>query len=93
MKKLVLSIVLATAFGFALTSCDPDVRKCYKFTYEMEILGEIKTIETYEWMSRNEADAQKEKLETEYGIKVSRTIAKDHKVMEDCINANLDKNN
>lgn len=91
MKKLVLSITIATLLGMGLTSCDPDVRKCYKFTYEVEILGSTRTIETYEWLSQNEAAAQTKKLETELGVKVSRTIANAHKTAEDCIGANLDK--
>ena len=39
----------------------------------------------------NEADAKKESLEKQLGVKVSRSVAKAHKTAEDCIAANLEK--
>lgn len=89
MKKVILSVAMAAFLGLGLTSCDKDVRKCYKFTYELEILGEEKEITTYEWCSANEADVKKDALEEELGIKVSRTVASAHKTSEDCIAANI----
>ena len=59
MKKIILSIAMVAFFGLGLTSCDPDVRKCYKFTYE---LGNV-SFNTYEWCSANEADVKKDALE------------------------------
>lgn len=59
MKKVFLSIAIASFVGLCLTSCDKDVRKCYKFTYEIEIGNSTTEMITYEWCSANEADAQK----------------------------------
>ena len=56
MKKVILSIALVAFLGLGLTSCDKDERKCYKFTYEVEILGAKTEVSTYEWCSANEAD-------------------------------------
>ena len=91
MKKVVLSIAMVAFFGLGLTSCDKDERKCYKFTYEVEILGAKTEVSTYEWCSANEADAKKDALEKQLGVKVSRSTAKSHKTAEDCIAANLEK--
>ena len=91
MKKVFLSIAIASFVGLGLTSCDKDVRKCYKFTYELEILGAKTEITTYEWCSANEADAKKDALEEDLGVKVSRSVAKAHKTPEDCIAANIEK--
>ena len=60
MRKLTLSIALITLLGLGLISCDRDARKCYKFTYEVEILGVKTEVSTYEWCSANEADAKKD---------------------------------
>jgi hypothetical protein len=59
MKKIILSIAMVAFFGLGLTSCDPDTRKCYKFTYE---LGNV-SFNKYEWCSKNEADVKKDALE------------------------------
>lgn len=91
MKKVILSIALVAFLGLGLTSCDKDVRKCYQFTYEAEILGMKTEITTYEWCSANEADARKETLENELGVKVSRAVAPAHKTAEDCAAANIEK--
>lgn len=91
MKKVVLSIAMVAFFGLGLTSCDKDERKCYKFTYEVEIAGLKTEVSTHEWCSANEADAKKETLEKQLGVKVSRSVAKSHKTPEDCIAANLEK--
>ncbi len=91
MKKVFLSIAIASFVGLGLTSCDKDVRKCYKFTYELEILGAKTEITTYEWCSANEADTKKDALEEDLGVKVSRSVAKAHKTPEDCIAANIEK--
>ena len=91
MKKVILSIAVATFLGLCLTSCDKDVRKCYKFTYKVEIFDNVEEVSTYEWCSANEADAKKDILEEKLDVKVSRTIAKSHKTVEDCIAANLEK--
>lgn len=91
MKKVILSIAIASFIGLGLTSCDKDVRKCYKFTYNVEIGSSTTEINTYEWCSANEADAKKEALEEQLGVKVSRSVAKAHKTAEDCIAANLEK--
>ena len=91
MKKVVLSIAMAAFLGLGLVSCDQDQRKCYKFTYEVEILGAKTEITTYEWCSANEADAKKDALENEFDVKVSRTVASSHKTVEDCTAANLEK--
>ena len=91
MRKLTLSIALITLLGLGLISCDRDARKCYKFTYEVEILGVKTEVSTYEWCSANEADAKKETLEKQLGAKVSRSTAKSHKTAEDCIAANIEK--
>ena len=91
MKKVFLSIAIVSFVGLGLTSCDKDVRKCYKFTYELEILGAKTEITTYEWCSANEADAKKDALEEDLGVKVSRSVAKAHKTPEDCIAANIEK--
>ena len=87
MKKIILSIAMVAFFGLGLTSCDPDVRKCYKFTYE---LGNV-SFNTYEWCSANEADAKKDTLEEKLDVKVTRSVVKSHKTAEDCIAANLEK--
>ena len=91
MKKVFLSIAIASFVGLCLTSCDKDVRKCYKFTYEIEIGNSTTEMNTYEWCSANEADAQKDALEEQFGVKVSRSVASSHKTMEDCIATNLEK--
>ena len=91
MKKVILSIALVAFLGLGLTSCDKDERKCYKFTYEVEILGAKTEVSTYEWCSANEADAKKETLEKQLGAKVSRSTAKSHKTAEVCIAANIEK--
>lgn len=91
MRKLTLSIALITLLGLGLISCDRDARKCYKFTYEVEILGVKTEVSTYEWCSANEADAKKDNLEEQLNVKVSRSVAKSHKTAEDCIAANLEK--
>ena len=91
MKKVFLSIAIASLVGLGLTSCDKDVRKCYKFTYEIEIGNSTTEMNTYEWCSANEADAKKETLEKQLGVKVSRSVAKAHKTPEDCIAANIEK--
>ena len=91
MKKVFLSIAIASLVGLGLTSCDKDVRKCYKFTYEIEIGNSTTEVNTYEWCSANEADAKKETLEKQLGVKVSRSVAKAHKTPEDCIAANIEK--
>ena len=91
MKKVILSIALVAYLGLGLTSCDKDTPKCYKFTYEVEILGAKVEIPTYEWCSANEADAKKEALEQELNVKVSRSVASEHKTAEDCAAANLEK--
>jgi hypothetical protein len=91
MKKIVLSVAMAAFLGLGLTSCDKDVRKCYKFYYEIEFLGSKTEITTYEWCSANEADAKKDALEEELGVKVSRSVASAHKTSEDCIAANIEK--
>lgn len=91
MKKVILSVAMAAFLGLGLTSCDKDVRKCYKFTYELEILGAKTEITTYEWCSANEADAKKDELEENLGVKVSRSVASAHKTSEDCIAANVEK--
>ena len=87
MKKIILSIVMVAFFGLGLTSCDPDARKCYKFTYE---LGNV-SFNTYEWCSANEADVKKDALKEEYGVKVSRSVVLEHKTAEDCVAANFEK--
>jgi hypothetical protein len=87
MKKIILSIAMVAFFGLGLTSCDPDVRKCYKFTYE---LGNV-SLNTYEWCSKNEADVKKDALEEEYGVKVSRSVVLEHETAEDCVAANFEK--
>jgi hypothetical protein len=91
MKKIVLSIAMAAFLGLGLTSCDKDVRKCYKFVYEIEIAGAKTEVPTYEWCSANEADAKKDALEEKLGVKVTRTVMKSHKTAEDCIAANIEK--
>ena len=91
MKKVILSIAMVAFLGLGLTSCDKDERKCYKFTYEVEIVGIKTEVSTHEWCSANEADAKKESLEKQLGVKVSRSVAKAHKTAEDCIAANLEK--
>ncbi len=91
MKKVILSIAIATFIGLGLTSCDKDTPKCYKFTYKAEIGNSTTEMITYEWCSANEADAQKDALEEQFGVKVSRSVASSHKTMEDCIAANLEK--
>ena len=91
MKKVVLSVATVALLSVGLTSCDKDTRKCYKFTYEVEIAGERNEISTYEWCSANEADAKKDNLEEQLNVKVSRSVAKSHKTAEDCIAANLEK--
>lgn len=91
MKKVFLSIAITSFVGLGLTSCDKDVRKCYKFTYEIEIGNSTTEMNTYEWCSANEADAKKETLEKQLGVKVSRSVAKAHKTPEDCIAANIKK--
>jgi hypothetical protein len=91
MKKEILSIAIVAFLCLGLTSCDKDTPKCYKFTYKVEIADKQKEISTFEWCSANEADAKKEALEKNLGVKVSRTIAKSHKTVEDCIAANLEK--
>ena len=91
MKKVILSVAMAAFLGLGLTSCDKDVRKCYKFTYELEILGAKTEITTYEWCSANEADAKKDELEENLGVKVSRSVASAHKTSEDCVAANVEK--
>ena len=78
MKKVVLSIAMVAFLGLGLTSCDKDERKCYKFTYEVEIAGLKTEVSTHEWCSANEADAKKETLEKQLGVKVSRSVAKAH---------------
>lgn len=91
MKKIILSIALVALVGLGLTSCDKDARKCYKFTYTVEILGVKTEVSTYEWCSANEADAKKDNLEEQLNVKVSRSVASAHKTAEDCIAANLEK--
>lgn len=91
MKKVILSIALVAFLGLGLTSCDKDERKCYKFTYEAEILGAKVEVSTYEWCSANEADAKKESLEEQLNAKVSRSVERTHKTAEDCIAANIEK--
>ena len=91
MKKVILSVAMAAFVSLGLTSCDKDVRKCYKFTYEIEIGNSTTEVNTYEWCSANEADAKKETLEKQLGVKVSRSVAKAHKTPEDCIAANIEK--
>lgn len=91
MKKVFLSIAIASFIGLGLTSCDKDVRKCYKFTYKVEIANTQTEVSTFEWCSANEADAKKETLEKQLGVKVSRSVAKAHKTPEDCIAANIEK--
>lgn len=91
MKKIVLSVAMAAFLGLGLTSCDKDVRKCYKFSYEMEILGVKTQITTYEWCSANEADAKKEALQKYLDVKISRSVVSEHKTSEDCIAANIEK--
>ena len=91
MKNLTLSIALVALLGLGLVSCDRDARKCYKFTYSVEIAGSKTEVSTYEWCSANEADAKKENLEKQLKVKVSRSVAKSHKTAEDCIAANLEK--
>ncbi len=90
MKKVILSIAMAAFLGLGLVSCDPDTRKCYKFTYEVEIGSSTTKMNTYEWCSANEADAKKEYLEKQLGVKVSRSIASSHKTVEDCVAANIE---
>lgn len=89
MKKVVLSVATVALLSVGLTSCDKDTRKCYKFTYEVEIAGERNEISTYEWCSANEADVKKETLEEKLDVKVTRSVEKSHKTAEDCIAANL----
>jgi hypothetical protein len=91
MKNLILAVALTTGLCFALTSCDKDSRRCYKFTYEVEIANTKTEINTYEWCSINEADAKKDDLENKLGVKVSRSVVKKHKTAEDCIAANLEQ--
>ena len=91
MKKIILSFAVVALFTLNLTSCDKNERKCYKFTYEKEIAGAKIEKTLYEWCSANEADAQKEALEKELGIKVTRSIASTHKTIEDCIAASIEK--
>ena len=91
MKKVVLSIAMAAFLCLGLTSCDKETRKCYKFSYEIEILGAKTQITTYEWCSANEADAKKEALQEDLDVKVSRSIASEHKTSEDCVAANIKK--
>ena len=91
MKNLTLSIALVALLGLGLVSCDRDARKCYKFTYSVEISGDKTEVSTYEWCSANEADAKKEYLEKQLKVKVSRSVASEHKTAEDCIEANINK--
>lgn len=91
MKNLTLSIALVALLGLGLVSCDRDARKCYKFTYSVEIAGSKTEVSTYEWCSANEADAKKENLEKQLKAKVSRSVASAHKTAEDCIEANINK--
>ena len=91
MKNLTLSIALVALLGLGLVSCDRDARKCYKFTYAVEIAGSKTEVSTYEWCSANEADAKKENLEKQLKVKVSRSVVSAHKTAEDCIEANINK--
>ena len=91
MKNLTLSIALVALLGLGLVSCDRDARKCYKFTYAVEIAGSKTEVSTYEWCSANEADAKKEYLEKQLKVKVSRSVVSAHKTAEDCIEANINK--
>ena len=78
MKKVILSIAMAAFLGLGLVSCDKDQRKCYKFTYEVEILGAKTEITTYEWCSANEADAKKDALCLSLGITLIRIKENDY---------------
>ena len=91
MKKVILSFAIVALVSLSLTSCDKDVRKCYKFTYKVEIANTQTEISTFEWCSANEADVKKETLEEKLKVKVSSSVAKSHKTAKDCIASNLEK--
>lgn len=92
MKKLFLSVLFAALVAPIFTSCDKDVRKCYKVTYEATVLGATTTLETYMWCSANELDAQIEELKkTDGSIKIKSKNATDHSTAEECTLANIKK--
>ncbi len=58
MKKVFIAVALVATMGLALVSCDKDKDKCWKVTYNMEVLGVKTSVTTYQWCSRNKLDAQ-----------------------------------
>lgn len=88
MKKFILAVVLACVCGGIMTSCDKDVRKCYKLNYTVEVHGVKTEVTTYQWASANEIEPIIADIEKNFNVKVSKTVATSHKTLEDCAAAN-----
>lgn len=91
MKKAFIAVALVATMAWGLVSCDKDEPKCWKVTYNMEILGVSTQITTYQFCSKNNLDAQIAEWE-KFGYTDIKTQAQPKfKTMEDCLAQNGSK--
>jgi len=91
MKKVFIAVALVATMGLTLVSCDPDENKCWKVTYNMEVLGIQTTVTTYQWCSENNLDAQIESWKKLGYTDIKPTSQSKYKTIEDCLAQNGSK--